>query len=67
MQEKTESVTHIASSCSVLANSQYEKKNDDKVGKRIHWLLLQVKIRFYRYIAQTRSTIILRIAKSLSF
>ena len=37
-KEKVESVTHIVSSCSVLAGNQYRKRND-KLGKKVHKLL----------------------------
>ena len=37
-KEKVESVTHIVSSCSVLAGNQYRERHD-KLGKKIHWLL----------------------------
>ena len=35
---KVESVTHIVSSCSVLAGNQYRKRHDI-LGKKVHWLL----------------------------
>ena len=37
-KEKVESVSHIVSSCSVLAGNQYRKRHD-KLGKKVHWLL----------------------------
>ena len=37
-KEKVESVTHIGSSCSVLAGKQYTKRHY-KLGKKVHWLL----------------------------
>ena len=36
--EKTESITHIVSACSILAKRQYRKRHD-KVGTYAHWLL----------------------------
>ena len=36
--EKTESITHIVSACSILAKSQYRKRHG-KVGTYVHWLL----------------------------
>ena len=36
--EKTESITHIVSACSILAKRQYRKRHD-KVGTYMHWLL----------------------------
>ena len=37
-KEKVESVTHIASSCSVLDGKKYRKRHD-KLEKKVHWLL----------------------------
>ena len=37
-KEKVERVTHIVSSCSVLAANQYRKRQD-KLGKKLHWLM----------------------------
>ena len=36
--EKTESITHSVSECSILAKNQYRKRHD-KVGTFVHWLL----------------------------
>ena len=36
--EKTESITHIVSACSILARSQYRKCHD-KIGTYVQWLL----------------------------
>ena len=38
LQKKVESVTHIVSSCSVLAGNQYRKRHNN-LGKKIQWLL----------------------------
>ena len=37
-KEKVESVTHVVSSCSLLAGNQYRKRHD-KLGKKVSWLL----------------------------
>ena len=36
---KVENVTYMVSPCSVLAGNQYKKRHD-KLGKKVHWLLL---------------------------
>ena len=57
--EKTESMTHIVSACSILAKSQYRKRHD-KVGTYVHWLLckkyhLQCSDKWYTYTHHNQS------------
>ena len=37
-KEKAESVTHVATSCSVLAGNQYKERHD-KLGKKVQLIL----------------------------
>ena len=55
--EKTESITHIVSTCSILAKSQYRKCHD-KVGTYVHWLVckryyLQCSDKWYTHKPQS--------------
>ena len=55
--EKTESITHIVSACSVLAKCQYRKRHD-KVGTYVHWWLckkyqLQCSDKWYTHTPQS--------------
>ena len=57
--EKTESITHIASVCSILAKSQ-DRKHHDKVETYVHWFLcnkyhFKYSDKWYTHLHQNQS------------